>query len=76
MGLNASLAAKLGRSDLAGFTPPTVQDPYSNPQVAVGPSGSLAASASLDTGRVSAGLVGVLVLLAAGFYIWTRRFQS
>lgn len=76
MGLNATLASRLGRSDLAGFNPPTVQDPYSNPQNTVGVSGGLSAAASLDTGRVSAALVGLLVLGAAGFYLWTRRFQS
>jgi hypothetical protein len=77
MGLNANLAAKLGRVGPAFVGgPAAIMDPYSNPQNTVGPTGSLAGSVSLDTGRISAGLVGALVLGAAGFYIWTRRFQS
>lgn len=70
---NKVLASRLNREDLQGYTPPPVIDPYSNPMVA---RGALAPAASLSTGRVSAGLVGFLVLLAAGFYLWTRRHQS
>jgi hypothetical protein len=71
--LNQVLASRLNRADLQGYNPPLVPDPYSNPQIAAG---ALSPVASLSTGRISAGLVGVLVLLAGGFYLWTRRHQS
>lgn len=74
--LNPILASRLNRSDLGGYSPPPVQDPYSNPQIAAGGSGQLAAAMSLDPGRIAAILVGVMVIGAAGFYLWTRGFQA
>jgi hypothetical protein len=72
--LNSTLAERLGRPDTAGYNPPTIMDPYSNPMIAAG--AIQAAMNPLDSGRISAGMIGVLVLAAAGFYLWTRRFQS
>lgn len=72
--INPILASRLQRSDLAGYNPAPVADPYSNPMTAVG--AIQAATARLDAGRISAGMVGILVLAAAGFYLWTRKYQS
>jgi hypothetical protein len=74
--LNPILASRLNRADLSGYSPPPVQDPYSNPQIAAGGSGQLSAAMSLDPGRIAAILVGVMVIGGAGFYLWTRRFQA
>lgn len=73
--LNSVLASRLNRSDLGGYNPPPVQDPYSNPQVA-GMSAQLGNAMSMDPGRIAAIMVGALVLGGAGFYLWTRGFQS
>lgn len=72
--MNSVLASRLNRSDLSGYNPSPIVDPYSNPMNTIG--AIQAATASLDSGRISAGMVGVLVLAGAGFYLWTRKFQS
>lgn len=72
--MNPRLASKLNRSDLSGYNPAPLADPYSNPMNTVG--AIQAVTASLDSGRISAGMVGVLVLAGGGFYLWTRKFQS
>jgi hypothetical protein len=73
--ISPTLADRLGRTDLGGYSPPSGPlDPYSNPMVAAGQ--VQAAISRLDSGRISAGLVGLLVIAGAGFYLWTRKFQS
>lgn len=76
--LNGSLAAALGRPDLAGQP----RDPYGgtsgNPQV--GAIGSLALSTPGFTsdlsGRITAGVLVVVLVGAVGLYIWTRNLQA
>jgi hypothetical protein len=72
--MNPTLAARLNRSDLSGYNPAPVADPYTSPGNTVGQIS--AAVSNLDSGRISAGMVGLLVVGAAGFYLWTRKFQS
>jgi hypothetical protein len=72
--VNPTLASRLNRQDLAGYNPAPLADPYTNPGNTVG--AIQAATAVLDSGRISAGFVGLLVLAAAGFYLWTRKYQS
>jgi hypothetical protein len=74
--INPVLASRLQRDDLSGSSAPVVMDPYTNPQNTVGVSGQLAAGLTLDSGRISVLMIGILVAAGAGFYIWTRRFQS
>jgi hypothetical protein len=72
--MNPVLAARLNRSDLQGYNPSPVVDPYTSPGNTVGQIQS--AMSGLDSGRISAGMVGLLVVGAVGFYMWTRKFQS
>jgi hypothetical protein len=72
--INPLLASRLNRSDLGGYNPTPVADPYTNPMNVVG--AIQAATSRLDAGRISAGMIGVLTLAAVGFYLWTRKYQS
>ena len=72
--MNPILAARLSRSDLAGYNPSPVADPYTSPGNTVGQIQS--AMSNLDSGRISAGMVGLLTAGAVAFYMWTRKFQS
>jgi hypothetical protein len=72
--INPMLAARLNRSDLQGYNPSPVADPYTSPGNTVGQ--IQAAMSGLDSGRISAGMVGTLTLGAVAFYMWTRKFQS
>lgn len=72
--MNPTLAARLNREDLQGYNPPVIADPYTTPQNTVGQ--IQAAVSGLDSGRVSALMVGLLLVGAIGFYLWTRKFQS
>ncbi len=76
--ISPSLASALNRSDLGGYNPAPIADPYSGLGWAAGPAASTvsAAASLLDSGRISAGMVGLLVIGAGGFYLWTRKFQS
>jgi hypothetical protein len=76
--LNGALAARLGRPDLAGQP----RDPYGgtsgNPQI--GAVGSIALASpgfSSDvSGRVTAGVLVLVLAGAVGIYLWTRNLQA
>lgn len=76
--LNGNLASALGRPDLAGQP----RDPYGgtggNPQV--GAIGSIAVAtpgfSSDFSGRVTAGVLVVVLVGAVGLYFWTRNLQA
>ena len=81
--LNTRLAQVIGRPDLSGVAP---IDPYGgtsgNPQV--GAAGSIAAGLSFPggslaantAGRLTAGVLVVILAVVIGGYIWTRNLQS
>lgn len=75
--MQSSLAAKIGRRDLAvvnidryGGTSGGLQQISGNAGLAVGGS-----SANFE-GRLTAGVALVALAIVVGFYIWTRDIQS
>lgn len=76
--MNARLASRLGRPDLTGVP----VDPYSGTsggfQAMAGASGSpagLSVGGTLD-GRVTAGVLLLMLAGVVGFYWWTRGIQA
>jgi hypothetical protein len=73
---NSRLGSVLGRPDLIGVP----RDPYGGTsnvlQAGVGLSGGLGATATEVQGRLTAGLLGALVIGVAAFYLWTRPLQA
>jgi len=75
--MNAGLAFRLGRMDLAGIP----VDPYggSSGIAQVGAVGSPASGLGINAGlegRATAGVLVVALFIVAGFYVWTRGVQA
>jgi len=77
--MNAGLASKLGRPDLIGIP----RDPYGGTsgsfQAGAGAIGSPAAGLQLQAGldgRLTAGVLMVVLFGVAAFYVWTRGVQA
>lgn len=76
--MNAQLATLLGRPEL--FVAPI--DPYGGTsnnsplRAAVGISAGIGASRADASGRLTAGMLGVMVIGLVAFYVWTRDLQA
>jgi hypothetical protein len=72
--MQSSLAAKLGRPDLAGV----VLDRYSGTRggLQTGAGITVGASSANFEGRLTAGVALVALAAVVGFYLWTRDIQA
>ncbi len=72
MPLNASFAAKLGRPDLVGVP----SDPWGGTSNVSQARFNVSSPMGTADGRLTAGLLGVMVIAVVGFYLWTRDHQA